>query len=177
MMKRLAVFLSVVLVGIGVGAGSTASANPSFPLSIYPVPVEGARHGYLAQCPNPKGIVPFTATAVKIAIRETDHFPKVSADVEKLASDRSFWTKIHGSKPGFGLITVGSSFSAKPESGVGGPAGDLINRSCGPRLLKRTQTVALIPLQPNGEQQNCDDCVVRFFYIDRQGHALLYFVF
>jgi len=177
MMRWVAVFLSVVLVGIGIGAVSTAGANPSFPSPIYPVPVASARHGYLALCPNPKGIVSFTATAVKVAVRETEQFPKASADMEKLASDRSFWPKIHGSKPGLGIVTVGNSFSASSESGVGGPAADLINRSCGSRLLKTTQTVALIPLQANGEQQNCADCVVRFFYIDRQGHALLYFVF
>jgi len=121
--------------------------------------------------------VAFTPAAVANAVQEAGDFPNASNATERLASDRSFWPRLHGSKPGFGLIAT-DTFSPEPHVGVGvgGPAFYLIERSCGSRVVKATESVVLVPLQPDGQAQNCD-CRVSLFYIDRQGHAMLYFLF
>jgi hypothetical protein len=37
--------------------------------------------------------------------------------------------------------------------------------------------VVIVPLQADGQPQTCLACRANFYYIDRLGHALLYFVY
>lgn len=173
-MKVVAALVVALLLQLGANAGAASS----LPSSTYPPPIAAAHHGYLKECPNPEGIVPFTSTAVASAVREAADFPTASRAAQQLASDRSFWPMLHGSKPGFGLLTGDIAYSSEPIGvGVHGPALYLIERSCGDRLVKATETVVLVPLQPDGQPQNCSDCRVRLLYIDRHGRPLLYFLF
>lgn len=158
---------------------STASTQRTdiFPPNIYPPPVRGAPSGYPSLCPNPKGTEPFTANAVKAAVRETDDFLKVSIGAEKLVADRSFWPQLHKREPGFGLVSKFGSYVAQATTLSSGPGAVLVRHSCGAALLGRTQEVVLVPLLPDGQPQRCAACRVHFYYVDRQGRVLLYFLY
>jgi hypothetical protein len=94
---------------------------------------------------------------------------------ERLASDRSFWSTLRGSS--HSLVSLGERYAAQPASGTTGPGFIIIGHSCGSQLLRETETVVLVPLQANGQPQNCAACRAHLYYVDRLGHALLYFLY
>lgn len=72
--------------------------------------------------------------------------------------------------PGTHLIGLdGQPYGLQASSGTTGPGLLIIGHSCGARLLRETETVALVPI-PNGVR-------VHFYFIDRLGHALVYFLY
>jgi hypothetical protein len=169
----LALVVATLLVAGAAGdaAGAAARLSPS----VYPAPVPVVHTGALSSCPNPRGLVPFTPTAVRAAAHEASDYLQVSLAAERLVSDRSFWTSIQPRTQG--PSSSAEPFAAEPAIGATGPGHLIIGHSCGTRLLDRTETVVIVPLQANGQPQTCLACRASFFYIDRLGHELLYFVY
>ena len=169
------VVASLLLAGAQVEAGAAARLSPS----VYPAPVPVVHTGALSSCPNPRGLVPFTSTAVRAAEAEASDYLQTSRAAERLVADRSFWSSIRGigNEVGRAQAATGGPFAAEPAGGATGPGHLIIGHSCGTRLLRRTETVVMVPLQADGQPQTCDACRASFFYVDRFGHALLYFVY
>lgn len=168
----------LVTIGIGIGAESAIGSGTNFPSLIYPSPVAGAPHEYLAQCPNPKGLESFSSAAIRQAVAVTKDFSTAGLNMKKSESDPSFWATLSttkfgpGSNPGFSAFTAQAARALR-----GGPAYFLIKNSCGAQLIHETQAVVLIPLRSNGQEQSCEACRTGFYFIDRMGHPLLYFTF
>ncbi len=177
-MKALWALLAAALVTAGTGVGAVAAANQTgtgYSPLIYPSPVAAAHEGALSTCPNPRGLVPFTSSTVRAAAREAGDFGQATRQAERLVSDRSFWSTLRESGPH--PLGQGQHDVAQPASGTTGPGHLIIGHSCGSRLLRDTETVVLIPLQPDGQPQNCTACRTHLYYVDRLGHALLYFLY
>lgn len=176
-MKALWALLVAALVVAGTGVGAVAAAGraePHFSPLIYPAPVAAAHDGALPTCPNPRGLVPFTSATVRAAAQEAGDFGRATRQAERLASDRSFWSTLREPGPS---LSQGERDAAQPASGTTGPGHLIIGYSCGSRLLRDTETVVLVPLQGNGQPQNCAACRAHLYYVDRLGHALLYFLY
>jgi hypothetical protein len=170
----LALVVAALLVA---GVAAEAGAAPRLSPSVYPTPVPAVHTGALSACPNPHGLVPFTSNAVRAAAAEASAYLRVSLAAERLVSDRSFWSSIQPRTQGPSSAASAEPFAAEPASGATGPGHLIIGHSCGTRLLRRTETVVIVPLQADGQPQACLACRTSFFYIDRLGHALLYFVY
>jgi hypothetical protein len=170
----LALVVAALLV---VGAQAAADAAARLSPSVYPAPVPVVHTGALSSCPNPRGLVPFTPTAVHAAAFEAGDYLRVSLAAERRASDRSFWSSIQPRTAGSRQVSWDGPFAAEPASGATGPGHLIIGHACGAPLLRRTETVEIVPLQADDQPQTCLACRTRLFYIDRLGHALLYFVY
>jgi hypothetical protein len=163
---------TLLATGTAGAAGAAGNGGPHFSPSIYPTPV-AARTGALSACPNPRGLEPFTPAAVHRAVRQASGFTGAGVAAERLESDRSFWPQLRPGPP----LGRPMADEAQAASGTIGPGHIIIGHSCGTRLLGETETVVLIPLQANGQPQDCLACRAHFYYIDRLGHALLYFLY
>ncbi|HTU79891.1 MAG TPA: hypothetical protein VMF09_14145 [Solirubrobacteraceae bacterium] len=93
-MRRAAValVLSIGLAGaIGVAAAATAGR---FPVSIYPPPVKARPRGALKYCPNPEGLVRFTAATRASARAAVQDYGRVSRAHDLADSDRSWQAEV-----------------------------------------------------------------------------------
>jgi hypothetical protein len=156
-----------------VAAASVAAAAASqFPASIYPAPVN-SRGGGLDACPNPSGLVSFTAATTKRAVQIASSYDRISLAVDLRNSDRAWWPQVRAlwrpGKPEQGAanqVVDGSSLGSKiAYRGV-------VRHSCGSALVTKSLTVYLAPRQRHG----CDACVASVFVIDRRGRALIYWL-
>ena len=175
--KGFLALVAATLLAVGVAGGAAAAPGPRVSRSIYPAPVAAVHAGALSTCPNPRGLVPFTAAAVRAAETEASDYLTVSLAAERLVSDRSFWLSIQPRTTGPTQTASDEPSAAEPAKGTTGPGHLIIGHSCGTRLLGETETVEIVPLQANGQPQTCLACRAHFYYIDRLGHALLYFVY
>jgi len=179
-MKGFALLVVAVLLAIGAGVGAEATLGPTsnFHASFYPLPVEGAPRQYLAQCPDPSGLESFSYAARQQAIAITKTFTTMNFNDQSIESDPSFWARLATMKFGVGQGSGSAASKAQLEGPLrGGPAYFLIENSCGARLVQHTQTVVLIPLLSNGQEQSCNACRTHYYFIDRHSRALLYFMF
>ena len=176
--KGLLALVAATLLATGVAASAAASTTgPRVSSSIYPAPVPVVHAGALSSCPNPRGLVPFTPAAVRAAETEAGDYLKASLAAERLVADRSFWSSIQPRTAVSPQAASAQPFAAEPASGATGPGHLIIGHSCGARLLDKTETVEIVPLQADGQPQTCLACRANFYYVDRLGHALLYFVY
>lgn len=149
-----------------------AAASGSFPQSIYPSPVVG--RGAVSPCPNPAGLQPFTRSATAAAVASARRYLRISEAVDLRNSDRAWWPQVRamwrrGGKAGKGLANqVVDGSEPLAESGYA-----VIARfSCGQALVSRSLQVTIGP-----RDMRCDACRSQEWFVDRRGHALLYYIY
>jgi hypothetical protein len=155
----------------GAGVASGAAASSGFPPLIYPPPVHG--RGAVSSCPNPEGLDPFTASVTSAAVESASRYDRVSEAVDLRASDRAWWPQVrtlwHTGKPAKGAANqVVDGSEPLDRSGYA-----VIARfSCGKSLVSRSLQVTIGP-----RHMRCDACRSQLWFVDRRGHALLYYVY
>jgi hypothetical protein len=181
--NRLPVWIAGLVSLALIGSGATLyiflnSESPSFSLVVYPSPIPARPSSALTQCPNPKGLVAFTPASITLAVRETSQMTVGEQPATKLETDPSFWSS---------LVTLNSRRTTKSTSqyprqevikGVpSAPGATIVAFSCGKDLVLKTEVIFVVPLTSAGVRANCNACTAQYYYIDRRGHALLYWVF
>jgi hypothetical protein len=157
------------VLGCILSVGVAAAAGARFPASVYP-PAVPSHGGALAVCPNPAGLERFGREARTGAVTAAADYDRISRSVDLHDSDRAWWPAVRGlsssGKPApydAELIVTGSV--AGPASAYAG----VVAASCGSPLVKKSLTVTLAPRHRDG----CDASV---FFVDRRGHALIYWL-
>lgn len=153
-------------------AASVAVAASQFPVSIYPAAVN-SHGGGLDACPNPSGLESFTATTRKRAAQIASSYGRISVAVDLRNSDPAWWPQVralwHSRRPAQGTanhVVDGSSLGPDIAYHV------VVRYSCGSALVTKSLAVYLAP----GQRHGCNACVARIFFIDRRGHALIYWM-
>ncbi|HEX2702825.1 MAG TPA: hypothetical protein VHM72_05275 [Solirubrobacteraceae bacterium] len=151
-------------------AGAGAAAG--FPAAVYPPPVKSAG-GALAACPNPSGLERFDKRAQDSALRAAGSYGRVSLAVDMRHADRAWWPWLrelwrsdHPAKGATSEVVAGSSRGPKTAYAA------VVRYSCGSPLVLRSIAVYLAPRH----RHNCDACVASVYFIDRRGHALIYWL-
>jgi hypothetical protein len=165
---------TAVLIAVTAGAGlasGVAGAAGVFSPPIYPPPVQS--HGAVSPCPNPGGLEPFSASARSAAVVSAGRYDKVSEAVDQRASDRAWWPQVRmmwrTGKPAKGSesqVVDGSEPLARSGYAV------IVNASCGHSLVSLSLQVTVGP-----RQMRCDACRSQLWFVDRRGHALLYYAY
>jgi hypothetical protein len=160
--------LVATTVGVSV---ATAAASGTFPSSIYPPPVRG--RGAVSPCPNPAGLERFTRPVRRAAVASASRYDRVSEAVDLRASDRAWWPHVRHmwrtGKPGTGFenqVVEGSEGLRRSAYAV------IVRFSCGRSLVSLSLQVGIGP-----HDMNCDACRSQLWFVDRRGHALLYYVY
>ena len=170
--------LSLVLVVAGAILGAAPSfGSVTFSPLFYPSPVPAKTSTAMAQCPNPKGLIVFTSTAISQADHETSQVAAGKLPVTKLKTDPSFWHSLAA----FNLHLASNKTPRFPRQEVikgalSGPGDATVSSSCGKGLVAKTEVMEVIPLNAAGVRA-CDDCVTNYYYVDRLGRTLFYWVF
>ena len=155
----------------GAGAASGAQASGGFPPSIYPPPVHG--RGAVSSCPSPEGLDPFTASVTSAAVESASRYDRVSEAVDLRASDRAWWPQVRTlwrtGKPAKGAtnqVVDGSEPLGRSGYAV------IARFSCGRPLVALSLQVTVGP-----RHMRCEACRSHLWFVDRRGHALLYYVY
>jgi hypothetical protein len=160
----------LLLVALASLVGLSGAAADQFPASAYLPPVT-SHGGALDACPNPAGLERFTVTTRQRAVQIAGNYDRIGLAVDLRNSDRAWWPHVRelwrSGKPAKGAanqVVDGSSLGSDiAYSGV-------VRFSCGSSLVAKSLTVYLAPPQRHG----CNACVSSVFFIDRRGHALIY---
>jgi hypothetical protein len=163
--------LSAAAVAPVVGVASAAAGR--FPPAVYPSPVPSAAGGALAACPNPAGLERFDLQAKHSVLRAATTYGRVSLAVDMRNSDRAWWPRLRemwrSDHPAAGATSeVAGGLSPGPKTAYA----VVVRFSCGSTLVRKSIAVYLAPR----ERHNCDACVSSVYFIDRRGHALIYWV-
>jgi hypothetical protein len=155
----------------GAGVASGAAASSGFPPLIYPPPVHG--RAAVSSCPSPEGLGSFTASVTSAAVESATRYDRVSEAVDLRASDRAWWPQVrtlwHTGKPAKGAANQVVDGSEPLD--ISGYA--VIARfSCGKSVVSRSLQVTIGP-----RHMRCDACRSQLWFVDRRGHALLYYVY
>src|SRR5665213_436522 len=152
-----------------------SSESPAFSPLVYPSPIPAKTSAALARCPNPKGLVAFTPTAISLAVRETSQIAMGGRPITKIGTDPSFW-------PSLAALSSGRAEKPTPKfprqeviKGVpAAPGATIVTSSCGIGLRAKSEVINVVPLTSATVRANCNDCTADYYYIDRLGHVLLY---
>jgi hypothetical protein len=160
-----------IAVAAGVGVDSGAAASTGFPPSIYPQPVHG--RGAVSRCPNPDGLDRFSPSVTSAAVASASRYDRISQAVDLHASDRSWWPQART------LWRTGKPAKGSADRVVDGSAplgrsgySTIARFSCGQSLVSRSLQVTIGP-----RHTPCDACRSQLWFVDRRGHALLYYVY
>jgi hypothetical protein len=156
-LSTLALLLTAT-VGVSVGSGG-------FTRSIYPPPVR-SRGGALTACPNPQGLQAVTAAAVTAAVKSATRFSPSSRAFDLRGSDRAWWPLIRRVPEPVNEVVDGSEPLTRSGYSV------IVRFSCGSSLVSKSLEVTVGP-----RSARCDACRSQLFFVDRRGHALLYYVY
>ena len=163
--------IAVLIVAAAAGAASGAAASGGFAPSIYPQPVHS--RGAVSPCPNPDGLVPFTASASSAAVAAASRYDRVSETVDMRAADRALWPQLRAlwrsgrpAKGAAGEVVEGSEPLERSDY-----AG-IVRSSCGRSLVSRSLQVTIGP-----RHERCEACRSQLFFLDRRGRALLYYAY
>ena len=155
----------------GFGVASAAAASGGFPSSVFPPPVHG--RGAVSRCPNPEGLVAFTPSVTSAAVASARRYDRISETADLRASDRAWWPQIRtmwrAAKPETGIenqVVEGSERLGESDYSV------IARFSCGQSLVSKSLQVAVGP-----RHMRCDACRSQLWFVDRRGHALLYYVY
>ena len=153
-------------------AGAAGAAAVRFPAAVYPPPVSSAG-GALAACPSPAGLEPFDRRAKDSALRAASTYGRVSLDFDLRNSDRAWWPRLRElwrpDHPAAGATSeVAGGLSPGPKTAYA----VIVRYSCGLALVRKSIAVYLAPRH----RHNCDACVASVYFIDRRGHALIYWL-
>jgi hypothetical protein len=156
---------------VGGGLASGAAASGVFAPSVYPPPAPS--HGAVAPCPSPDGLEPFSAPATSAAVASAGRYDKVSEAVDQRASDRAWWPQVRTmwrtGRPAKGVrsqVVDGSEPLSRSGYAV------IVNASCGRSLVSLSLQVTVGP-----RDMRCDACRSQLWFVDRRGHALLYYAY
>jgi hypothetical protein len=164
-------------VGRAIGTGLARPGSSSqFPASVYPQPTH-SRGGALAACPNPSGLQPFTRADTSAAVRSASRYGQASEALDIRSSDRAWWPQVRNTWRTRSPRHAGASQTV---SGPAAPASRsdysmIVRFSCGHSLVARSLVVGVGPRQTHAPY--CEACISHLFFVDRRGHALLYFVY
>ena len=155
----------------GASVASGAAASGGFPPSIYPPAVHS--RGAVSACPNPEGLHPFTPPVTSAAVASASRYDRVSEAVDLRASDRAWWPQVRTmwrtGRPGKGVENqVADGSEPLDRSGYA----VIVRFSCGQSLVSRSLQVTIGP-----RHMRCAACRSQLFFVDRRGHALLYYVY
>jgi hypothetical protein len=162
-----------VLIAAAPGASvATATASGGLPPSIYPPPLRS--RGALPACPNPAGLQPFNRNVTSAAVASANRYLQVSEAVDLHNSDPAWWPQVRAMWRRRG----------QPQPGLRGEVVDkseplraalysvLVRSSCGGSLVAKSLLVMVGP-----RHQRCAACRSNLFFLDRRGHALLYYTY
>jgi hypothetical protein len=156
----------------GAGVASGAAASGGFPPSIYPPPVHG--RGAVSPCPNPEGLDPFTPSVTSAAVESANRFLQVSEAIDLHDSDRAWWPQVRAMWRRRGTPAKGLENQVVDGSEPLDSSGYAViaRFSCGQSLVSKSLQVTIGP-----RHMRCDACRSQLWFVDRRGHALLYYVY
>jgi hypothetical protein len=170
---RFGVATAVVL---ATALASAAAVGAKHLDALHPSPVK-ARPGHaVALCPNPTGLQSFTSVELQRAAHEADAYGRRSLAADLANSDRAWWPRVRAlwktatvRKHNTDAV-VGSEPAARSGFAV------FLRPACGAAILRRTLMVTVGPSQA-GSGPHCDACNAHFFYVERTGRPLLWFIY
>jgi hypothetical protein len=152
----------------GVASGAAASSGPP---SIYPAPVHS--RGAVSPCPSPEGLDRFTPQATSAAVESASRHGQVSEAVDLGASDLAWWPQVRR------MWRTGKSAKGLANQVVDGSEpldrsgyAVIVNASCGRSLVSKSLQVTIGP-----RHMRCAACRSQLWFVNRRGHALLYYVY
>ena len=161
----------LIAAAAGAGAASGVAASGGFPPSVYPAPAHS--RGAVSPCPNPEGLRQFTPPVTSAAVASAGRYDRVSEAVDLRASDRAWWAAVRTvwrtGTPGKGAenqVVDGSEALGRSGYAV------IVRASCGESLVSRSLQVTIGP-----RHMRCAACRSQLFFVNRRGHALLYYVY
>jgi hypothetical protein len=170
---RVGVTIAVVL---GAAFVSASPLGAKYLDGFHPSPVR-ARQGHgVALCPNPNGLQVFTPAAQQHAAQQADAYGRRSLAEDLANTDKAWWPhvralwKMHTARKQTTDVVVGDEPATRSGFAV------FLRPACGAATLRRTLMVTVGPSQA-GPGPHCDACNAHFFYIDRQGRSLLWFIY
>jgi len=168
---RVVAVVLCILVAVVVSA---AAAAEQFPPSVYPPAVKS--HGILPGCPNPAGLEAFDASATRLALRGASAYDRESLQTDLRDSDRSWWSAVRAmwrtGKPEQAVTFQVVEGSQSLESSGYAP---FVRSSCGRSLVAMSLIVDIGPRET--ATQHCEACISQLFFVDRRGHALVYYLY
>lgn len=171
---RVVGILSIVVAGTALHTDPSSGSTRYSP-SIYPRPVAALTSSTLHECPNPSGLRAFNSTAISQAVREISRVSQGRFPASKLETDPSFWSSLAA----FNERTSKETYQRQEFiKGVpSAPGATLMRSSCGKSLVTETEVIEAVPLKAAGVRTNCNDCTVHYYFVNRRGYVLLYWVF
>jgi hypothetical protein len=155
----------------GASVASGAAASGGFPRSVYPPPVHS--RGAVSPCPNLEGLDLFTPSVTTAAVESASRYDRASEAVDLRAADRAWWPHVRTiwrtGRPGKGVesqVVDGSEPLDRSGYAV------IVRFSCGQSLVSRSLQATIGP-----RHMRCSACRSQLFFVDRRGHALLYYVY
>jgi len=170
--------LALVLIGFGTELYTLVNSGPpSFSPLVYASSVPAKPSSALTQCPNPKGLIAFTPITIALAGHETYRMTVRRGAAAKADADPSYWSSLAIRGSGLaGKLTPQFPRQEIIKGVPSAPGAAIVASSCGRGLLAKTVVIDVVPLTSSGVRGNCNDCMAHFYYVDRLGHALLYWV-
>ena len=164
----------LLLGGVSAPALARTSGPPS---ALYPPPLKAAPGHGLALCPSHRGLEAFTASSGRAALEAAGSYDRRSLETDLDNSDPAWWPDVRvmwrSGRPQSGLVnhTVVGSVPAT-RSGFAA----FLAPACGDWTLERSLVVTIGPRQ-SGRGPHCVACNSQLFFIDRDGRALIYYLY
>jgi len=144
--------------------------------ALHPSPVQ-ARPGHGVElCPNPNGLQVFTSVVRQRAVLAASAYGRRSLAVDLANTDRAWWQHVRAlwktrtAQKHSTDVVVGSEPAALSGFAV------FLRPACGAATLDRTLMVTVGPSQA-GSGPHCDACNAHFFYLERRGRPMLWFIY
>lgn len=172
-------------------AGATATNLPAlgargYPADVYPAPGKVVNP---PQCPSGKSLQPMTSAAEATVRAVLAGFGHRSLAADLHHSDRAWWPQVlntwrspYAQKPAYhvrhhgppaGTLYAGLLTAPYPQSRLGAPDwAPRIAAGCGQRVARDSHVIVTGPPAPAGLVLQS-----AWFFLDRRGHVLLYFIY
>lgn len=170
-LRRGSLPLVVVMAGlVSSGAAAAAMAGSKY----QPAPV-ASKGGALRKCPNPNGLVKFTAVAQRGAVRDALTYGRKSLRTDLSYSDRAWWpdVKTLWRTPSM-RKGLNGEHSYGTRAGRQMPYATVVRASCGSGLVAKSLTVSVGPDPKHAS--GCNACISSIFFVDRFGRPLIYWI-
>ena len=168
------ILLAVIVLATGTSAWSMDAFASDRSSAIYPAPVKAKAGGALRLCPSSEGLVAFDSAGRKAAGAAALGYGRKSLASDLANSDRAWRREVEvmwrrGTHPVPVRVRGVKRASANPYHVI-------VRRSCGSGIVARSLTVTVGPVPAPGERE-CTACELTFFFVDRRGHALIYYIY
>ena len=162
--------------GIIAALASVSAAGAKQPDALHP-PVVRARPGHaVALCPNPGGLQGFTSVARQRARREAHTYGSRSLAADLANTDRAWWPHVRALWKSQPARKRRTDVVAGTESATRSGFAVFLRPACGSVTLERTLMVTVGPSQA-GPGPHCSACNAHFFYVERRGRPMLWFIY